>query len=109
MPSLLRGFSAPVILKTDDDEQALLFRLAFDDDAYNRVEAGQELFLRQLLGSVEAIQGGKAPLPVPPSLVDAVKTALSTALSDGDPALLALALSVSPRATAMAVSATTTL
>jgi aminopeptidase N len=98
VPSLLRGFSAPVILKTDDDETALLFRLAHDDDAYNRVEAGQELFLRQLLGSIEAIQGGKAPLPVPASLTAAVKTALSTALptttATGDPALLALALSV---------------
>jgi aminopeptidase N len=94
VPSLLRGFSAPVILKTDDDEAALLFRLAHDDDAYNRVEAGQELFLRQLLGSVEAIQAGQAPLAVPASLTDAVKTALSTALSGGDPALLALALSV---------------
>jgi aminopeptidase N len=92
--SLLRGFSAPVVLKTDDDEAALLFRLAFDDDAYNRVEAGQELFLRQLLGSIEGIQAGKAPLPVPASLRDAVKVALSTALTGGDPALLALALSV---------------
>jgi aminopeptidase N len=95
VPSLLRGFSAPVVLETDDDEPALLFRLAHDDDAFNRVEAGQELFLRHLLASVAAVQSGTAPLPAPPKLVEAVKTALSTALTPGaDPSLLALALSV---------------
>ncbi|MDX2014803.1 MAG: aminopeptidase N [Myxococcaceae bacterium] len=95
VPSLLRGFSAPVVLETDDDEQALLFRLAHDDDAFNRVEAGQELFLRHLLSSVAAVQAGGAPVPPSSRLVDAIKTALATALTPGaDPSLLALALSV---------------
>lgn len=94
VPSLLRGFSAPIHLETDDDERALLFRLAHDDDAFNRVEAGQELFLRHLLANVATIQSGKAPAAPSAQLVDAVKTALSTALTGGDPALLALALSV---------------
>ncbi|MCA2978899.1 MAG: aminopeptidase N [Myxococcaceae bacterium] len=95
VPSLLRGFSAPVVLETDDDEAALLFRLAHDDDAFNRVEAGQELFLRHLLASVAALQGGGGPLPASPKLVGAVKTALEAARMPGaDPSLLALALSV---------------
>ncbi len=95
VPSLLRGFSAPIILETDDDERALLFRLAHDDDAFNRVEAGQELFLRHLFASIAAIQGGKEPIAPSAQLVDAVRTALATALTpEGDPALLALALSV---------------
>ncbi len=95
VPSLLRGFSAPIILETDDDEAALLFRLAHDDDAFNRVEAGQELFLRHLLSSVESIQQKRGPVPPKPALLDAVKTALSTALTPAaDPSLLALALSV---------------
>ncbi|MBE2250661.1 MAG: aminopeptidase N [Myxococcus sp.] len=95
VPSLLRGFSAPIILETDDDEAALLFRLAHDDDAFNRVEAGQELFLRHLFASIAAIQGGAEPVAPSAKLLDAVKTALATALTTaGDPALLALALSV---------------
>jgi aminopeptidase N len=95
VPSLLRGFSAPVVLETDDDETALLFRLAHDDDAFNRVEAGQELFLRHLLASIAAVQAGSSPLAPPERLVDAVKTALATALTPAaDPSLLALALSV---------------
>jgi aminopeptidase N len=94
VPSLLRGFSAPVHLETDDDEAAILFRLAHDDDAFNRVEAGQELFFRHLFANVAALQAGR-PLAEPSTaLVDAVKTALTTALEHGDPALLALALSV---------------
>jgi aminopeptidase N len=95
VPSLLRGFSAPVVLETDDDEAALLFRLAHDDDAFNRVEAGQELFLRHLLASVESVQKKAGPLAPKQGFVDAVKTALSTALTPGaDASLLALALSV---------------
>ena len=95
VPSLLRGFSAPVKLTTDDDEANLLFRLAHDDDAFNRVEAGQELYLRHLEQGVVRVQGKHEPLPPSLALVDAVKTALSSALAPGaDHALLALALSV---------------
>ncbi len=95
VPSILRGFSAPVLLETDDDEAALLFRLAHDDDAFNRVEAGQELFLRHLLASVAQVQVNEAPLAPSKALLDATQTALSSALTPtADPALLALALSV---------------
>ncbi len=95
VPSLLRGFSAPVQLKTDDTEADLLFRLAHDNDAFNRVEAGQELFLRHLVESVAAVQSGQPPLAPSGQLVEAVRTALATALTpSADPALLALALSV---------------
>ena len=88
--SLLRDFSAPVKLTTDDDEAALLFRLAHDDDAFNRSEAGQELYLRHLLRSVELVQAGSAPLPPSAALLSAVETAMT---SSSDPSLLALALS----------------
>ena len=95
VPSLLRGFSAPVKLTTDDDEANLLFRLAHDDDAFNRVEAGQELYLRHLELGVVRVQEKQEPLPPSSALVDAVKTALSSSLLPGaDHALLALALSV---------------
>src|SRR5690606_13761032 len=36
VPSLLRGFSAPVILDCDDSDDALLTLLAHDSDPFNR-------------------------------------------------------------------------
>lgn len=51
--SLLRGFSAPVIVDYDraDDELALLAR--FDTDPFARWEAGQELASRQMLSMAQ--------------------------------------------------------
>ncbi len=43
VPSLLRGFSAPVILNYPYSEAELVHLLAHDDDAFNRWEAGQRL------------------------------------------------------------------
>jgi aminopeptidase N len=93
VPSLLRGFSAPVILETDDDEPALLLRLAHDADPYNRVEAGQELFVRHMIASVQALSASEPVRAPSPSLVGALRAALATVQGGaGDPALIALAL-----------------
>ena len=43
VPSLLRGFSAPVILNYPYTEAELIRLMAEDDDAFNRWEAGQRL------------------------------------------------------------------
>jgi aminopeptidase N len=43
VPSLLRGFSAPVILTYPYTDAELLHLMAHDDDAFNRWEAGQRL------------------------------------------------------------------
>jgi aminopeptidase N len=43
VPSLLREFSAPVILNYPYTEDELLHLMAHDDDAFNRWEAGQRL------------------------------------------------------------------
>lgn len=43
VPSLLRGFSAPVILEYDYSDQQLLALLAHDTDPFNRWEAAQRL------------------------------------------------------------------
>jgi aminopeptidase N len=43
VPSLLRRFSAPVVLNYPYTEAELLHLLAHDDDAFNRWEAGQRL------------------------------------------------------------------
>jgi aminopeptidase N len=49
VPSLLRGFSAPVILKYAYTEDDLLYLMANDDDAFNRWEAGQRLATSAIL------------------------------------------------------------
>ncbi len=49
VPSLLRDFSAPVILDYDYSDTELAFLLAHDSDPFNRWEAGQRLASRRLL------------------------------------------------------------
>ena len=49
VPSLLRGFSAPVILNYPYAEAELNHLMAEDDDAFNRWEAGQRLMAAILL------------------------------------------------------------
>ncbi len=52
VPSLLRGFSAPVVLVDSLTDADLLTLLNFDTDPFNRWEAGQRLGLRRLLAAV---------------------------------------------------------
>ncbi|KNZ32166.1 MAG: aminopeptidase N [Methylibium sp. NZG] len=54
VPSLLRGFSAPVVLVDSLTDADLLTLLKFDTDPFNRWEAGQRLALRQLLAAVSS-------------------------------------------------------
>ena len=49
VPSLLRGFSAPVILEYDYSDTDLLHLLRHDSDPFNRWEAGQRLAIRMAL------------------------------------------------------------
>ncbi len=64
VPSLLRGFSAPVILEFDYGDAQLLLMLAHDGDAFNRWEAGQRLVLRRAISAI-ASDG-----PVPDEVLD---------------------------------------
>ncbi|SDV51113.1 aminopeptidase N [Chitinasiproducens palmae] len=62
-PSLLRHFSAPVIVDYEYDDAALAFLLAHDSDAFNRWEAGQRLATRALLEMAQTLSaGGQARL-----------------------------------------------
>ena len=54
VPSILRGFSAPVVLDFDYTDAQLLTLLANDPDAFNRWEAGQRLALRSAIHSIAA-------------------------------------------------------
>ena len=54
VPSLMRGFSAPVVLSDGLGEAELLTLLQYDSDAFNRWEAGQRLALRQMLAAINS-------------------------------------------------------
>jgi aminopeptidase N len=48
IPSLLRGFSAPVKLEIEQDNDTLSFLMAHDDDPFNRWEASQSAALNEI-------------------------------------------------------------
>ena len=83
-PSILRDFSAPVILDQKTDTATRAFLLAHDTDPFNRWQAGRDLALSTLLNM---INNGAAP-------DSAYLDALHTLLRDDtqDPAFRALAL-----------------
>jgi aminopeptidase N len=61
VPSLLRGFSAPVILDCGYSDEQLLTLLAHDTDPFNRWEAGQRLALKRALAFIRGqVQPGEA-------------------------------------------------
>jgi aminopeptidase N len=54
VPSLLRGFSAPVIVDDALGDDELLVLLTHDTDPFNRWDAGQRLMLGRLLGAIRS-------------------------------------------------------
>ncbi len=54
-PSVLRNFSAPVVLDIDYTDEELAFLMANDSDAFNRWEAGQRLAMRRMLKLTSAV------------------------------------------------------
>ncbi|GJG93329.1 aminopeptidase N [Cupriavidus pauculus] len=76
LPSLLRNFSAPVIVDYEYTDAALTFLLAHDSDAFNRWEAGQRLATRALLQLVGDVQAQRE-LKLDPALVSAFRTVLT--------------------------------
>ncbi len=91
VPSLARGFSAPVVVRYPYSERELTHLMAHDSDPFNRWEAGQRLALQLLLERVAALQDGK-DLPAPSAFLEAVSHVLARA--DEDPALAAEALAL---------------
>ncbi|TVQ29072.1 MAG: DUF3458 domain-containing protein, partial [Geminicoccaceae bacterium] len=78
VPSLFRGFSAPVRIEaalTDDD---LAHLLAFDTDGFAKWDAGQSLALRELLRLIESGRQG-AVATLSPRLVEALAAVLDDA------------------------------
>ena len=55
VPSILRGFTAPVVLEFDYTDAQLLHLLAHDSDPFNRWEAGQRLAVNQAVYAIKSI------------------------------------------------------
>ncbi|MGB3072179.1 MAG: aminopeptidase N [Ottowia sp.] len=92
VPSLLRGFSAPVKLDCDYTSEQLMRLLAQDSDPFNRWEAAQQLGLRI---AIDLVSASTDALPAKP-LDDAYLAALRGVLRhpDLDAAFKALVLSL---------------
>ncbi|KAL6859153.1 hypothetical protein ACP4OV_018155 [Aristida adscensionis] len=75
VPSLLRGYSAPVRLDSDLSDSDLFFLLANDSDEFNRWEAGQVLARKLMLSLVSDFQQQKT-LVLNPNFVDGLRSIL---------------------------------
>jgi aminopeptidase N len=91
IPSLLRGFSAPVKLEYPYSTSELAVLMAHDSDAFIRWEAAQLLAQHQILDNVGRLAEGTDPI-VGPELIEAFRTLLADI--DSDPALVAEALTL---------------
>src|SRR5438309_4392171 len=81
VPSLLRDFSAPVIVKYDYAEAELTHLMAHDADAFNRWDAGQRLALGIVLRGIGAARSGGG-VEVPKAFLDAVAWVIADATKD---------------------------
>jgi aminopeptidase N len=88
VPSLFRGFSAPVKLTGISPERSR-FLAAHDTDPFVRWESGQQYATRVLLDLIPAWNRGDT-LTIDPGLIDAISETL--AQSDKDPAFVAEAM-----------------
>ena len=79
--SLLREFSAPVIVKMQQSLEDLAFLLSFDSDSFNRWEAGQKMSGQIIFSLIEDLQQGKE-MQLNPLLVKAYKNILQQPFED---------------------------
>ncbi|XP_045820929.1 puromycin-sensitive aminopeptidase isoform X3 [Trifolium pratense] len=81
VPSLLRGYSAPIRLESDVTDDDLFFLLANDSDEFNRWEAGQILARKLMLNLVDDFQNNK-PLVLNSNFLDGFSRILSDSSLD---------------------------
>ena len=76
VPSLLRDFSAPVVLQYDYSDAQLLHLFRHDSDPVNRWEAGQRLAMARLLKLTAAHAAGE-PLSLDDTFIEAQRALLA--------------------------------
>ena len=89
--SLLRGFSAPVKLHIELDNDELAFLMAHEKDSFNRWDAGQSLFIQIMLSLISDYQQAIS-LNLPDILIKQCAAVLED--KNADPALVARMLTL---------------
>ncbi|MDO6705322.1 aminopeptidase N [Photobacterium sp. 1_MG-2023] len=73
--SMLREFSAPVVLEYDYSDEALVFLMTYARNEFARWDAGQMLLAKYIRRNVAAVQSGET-IVFPETVVDAFRGAL---------------------------------
>jgi aminopeptidase N len=76
VPSILRGFTAPVVLEFDYTDAQLLHLLAHDSDPFNRWEAGQRLAVNRAIKSIAGSAGPVTAAVLDDAYLDAMRQVL---------------------------------
>jgi aminopeptidase N len=76
VPSLLRGFSAPVTVDASYNDDELAFLAANDSDPFNRWEAGQRMAIARLMALTDAVEAGE-PLALDDGYVRVARATLA--------------------------------
>ena len=86
LPSIARGFSAPIKLLVDYSTEELAFLCRHDSDPFNRWEAGQRLAVLAIQSVQSQLANGETPV-VMPLLIEVLQHHLDAALQQaGDAA-----------------------
>ena len=91
VPSMLRDFSAPVILEYTYDDEELAFLAAHDTNSFNRWDALQKFAANELTKMISDAQQGK-PLQASKAFLSAMANVVHGAEDDADFAALCLQL-----------------
>ncbi len=76
VPSLLRGFSSPIKLKTDLSRAEKIFLIGHDSDSFNRWEAVQEISADLILALVGDLKAGRE-LSIEKEFIEALRLVLT--------------------------------
>lgn len=76
VPSILRGFSAPIKLKTNLSRDDLIFLIGHDTDSFNRWEAAQEISTDIILSLIQSLKQEK-DLELDPDYIEAMRLVLN--------------------------------
>jgi len=79
--SILKGYSAPVKVHFERDDEELAFCMAHEADDFNRWEAGQQLSARLILSLIEMINSGRQ-LILPDYYINACQKTLNDKVLD---------------------------
>ncbi|MBI3442136.1 MAG: aminopeptidase N [Proteobacteria bacterium] len=94
VPSVLRGFSAPVKVTTQPSDEELIFRMAHDSDPFNKYEATERLMLKTINNLIRDYDD-EIPFQLSQDFIDAYGANLASA-TEGDQAFAARVLTLPP-------------